>query len=186
MDTAALVERVRRECLASANVFGPSFFEQHLAVVAGYAATLAERLGADPQVVEAAAWLHDIAAVRDAAALPEHARLSAAISRKLLHEAGWPAAAVESAARAIAAHSSPVPLGGGSPEEVCVSNADALAQIARPAYWCYVVFHIRRSGFEEGREWLRRRLQTNWDGLVEPARELIADRYVAAAEQFAL
>ncbi|MBN1347110.1 MAG: hypothetical protein JXQ73_30745 [Phycisphaerae bacterium] len=42
-------------CEGDGNAFGPAFFEQHLAVVAGYAAALADALGADVEIVALAA-----------------------------------------------------------------------------------------------------------------------------------
>jgi uncharacterized protein len=182
MTTAIIQEYVRQECGREANLFGPSFFDQHLAVVALYAGRLAQILGADVEAVELAAYLHDLSAVRDPATLPHHARASAALARRLLSDGGWPPACVDGVARCIESHSSPVRIDGGSPEEVCVSNADAISQIVRPAYWAYVVFGVRRQGFEEGREWLLHRIESNWESLVEPARGLARGGYERARE----
>ncbi len=132
MEIASIRDFVCSQCQQNENIFGSSFFDQHLAVVAEYAGILAKRLGADGEIVELAAYLHDLSAVRDASTLPDHANSSAALARRLLTEHGRPQDLVERVARSIAAHSHPVPIGGGSPEEVCVSNADAIAQIVRP------------------------------------------------------
>jgi uncharacterized protein len=139
---------------------------------------LAEQFGADREIVETAAWLHDIAAVRDAAALPRHAALGAEMAGGLLCGYGYTPAEVERVAACIASHSSPVATGGGTAEEVCVSNADAIAQIVRPAYWLFVVYGVRKLSYEEGRRWLLERVEGNWRALVEPARELARDGYL--------
>ncbi len=80
-------------------------------------------------------------------------------------------------ARCIASHSVPVQVGGGLPEEVCVSNADAMSQIVKPAYWLYYVFRVRQFGFVEGRDWLRQRVESNWAALIPQAREIIENEY---------
>ena len=181
-----IAERVReyvfRECDGSRNAFGPAFFEQHLAVVTEYGKRLAEALGADLEIVELAGWLHDIAAVQDVAALPRHPALSAEVARHLLLGNGYPAERTERVAMCVASHSAPIQIGNGSAEEVCVSNADAMAQIVRPAYWLYFAFHVRQLGFREGKDWLRQRVESNWAALIPPARALIEREYRQVAE----
>jgi hypothetical protein len=180
MSIDAVRECVREECRRS--IFGAAFCDEHLAVVAHYGRCLARRLGADPVAVELAGWLHDLAAVRDPAALPEHARLSAELAPDVLAGHGFDGAVVESVRRAIASHSSPLPMGGGTLEEVCLSQADAIAQIIRPAYWLYFAFTVRQLGFEQGREWVVNLWENRWQRLIEPARELVGGRYLMARE----
>jgi uncharacterized protein len=182
MNIGAMRAYVRAECAREQNVFGSSFYEEHLAVVAEYGTRLAERLGADREIVETAAWLHDIAAVRDRAALPRHAALGAAMAGELLCPHGYTAAEAGRIAACIASHSTPLAIGEGTAEEVCVSNADAIAQIVRPVYWLYMVYGVRRLGFEEGRRWLLERVESNWRGLVEPAKELAREGYERARD----
>jgi uncharacterized protein len=170
-------EYVRGECSSSKNAFEPVFFEQHLSVVTEYAKRLGGVLGADLEIIELAAWLHDLSAVQDITALPKHPGLSAEIARKLLGEKGYPPERIDRVARCIASHSVPVQVGGGLPEEVCVSNADAMSQIVKPSYWLYYVFRVRQFGFVEGRNWLRQRVETNWAALIPQAREIIENEY---------
>lgn len=176
-----LIEKIRKavreECERKGNVFGPAFFEQHLKAVAEYAGKLAERFGADKEIVELAAYLHDISAVRDVATLPEHPVRSAAIAREMLIGLDYPGARAERVAEAIASHASPIPLGSGPVEAVCLSNADAMAQIARPAYFLFFAFTVRKLGFDHGTHWLLDRVEANWKELAEPARELIKREY---------
>jgi uncharacterized protein len=166
---ATIRELVREECGREANVFGPAFFEEHVAVVADAATRLAGELGADAEIVELAAWLHDLAAVRDPATLPEHAARGAALAREILSAHGYPEERASRVAGAIAAHSVP---GGNSPEEICVSNADAVAQIARPAYWLYFAFHVRKLDFHAGRQWLEDLFAGRWKAMAPEARNL--------------
>lgn len=178
MNTALIRELVLAECQASQNVFGPCFFDEHLAVVAHYGSCLAARLEADPEIVELAAYLHDISAIRDVGTLPEHGRLSAQLAREILAGHGYAPEVIEAVARCCASHANPVQMGRGSPEEICLSNADAIAQIVRPVYWSHVVFGVRQLGFENGRQWLLNRIESNWSNLIGPARDLVGDRYM--------
>lgn len=169
----AVKEYVTGECSSSRNAFGSAFFEQHVLVVREYSALLAKALGADAEIVELAAYLHDMGAVSDFAALSRHPAAGAEIAQKVLQEQGYPAERTERVARCVMSHSSPVQMGGGLPEEVCLSNADAMSQITKPSYWLYYAFQVRQFGFAEGREWLRQRVESNWVALIPPARQLI-------------
>jgi uncharacterized protein len=177
MIVEAMKKYVATECDSSKNAFGSAFFDEHVSVVVEYAKQLAGVLGADPEIVELAGWLHDLSAIQDFAALPKHPTLSAEIARNLLREKGYPPERIERVARCIASHSVPVQVGNGPMEEVCVSNADAMSQIVKPAYWSYYVFRVRQFGFVEGREWLRQRVESHWAALIPPARTIIEKQY---------
>lgn len=155
---AAVHDLVRAECARATNRFSPSFFEDHVLPVVDLARELAPRLGARRDVVELAAYLHDLAAIRDLSCVPTHAADGARLAGELLRVRGAPAPLAEAVARCCAAHSSPVPPGQGSAEEVCLSNADLLAQLARPAYWYFYLHRVRGLGQGEALAWWRGRL----------------------------
>jgi hypothetical protein len=71
-------------------------------------------------------------------------------------------------------------VGSAPPEAVCLSNADAAARILRPAYWLYFAFQVRGLNFAEGRQWLRSLFESQWNALIEPAREMAASDYATA------
>jgi len=96
--------------------------------------------------------------------------------------AACPSERTDRVARCIASHSVPVQTGSGLPEEVCVSNADGMSQIVKPAYWLYYVFQVRQFGFAEGRDWLRQRVEGNWAALIPPARAIIEKQYRQVGE----
>ena len=170
---------VHEACQRRENVLGPAFFDLHLVVVAECAASLAAPMGAEIEVVDLAAYLHDLSAVCDFATMLDHARASADLATRLLLGKGCPPSIVSGVARSINSHSEPIPIGGASPEEICISNADAAARILRPAYWMYFVFEIRKYDFEAGRQWLRALIERQWRKLIEPARKLVGERYAA-------
>lgn len=176
-----IVDEIKRfvaeECNSSGNAFGPAFFDEHLSIVVGYARRLAGALRGDLEIVELAGWLHDLAAIQDFAALPQHAALSAEIARRLLEEREYPSERIDRVAKCIASHSSPVQIGGGLIEEVCVSNADAMSQIIKPAYWFYYAYRVRQFGFAEGRDWLLQRIENHRAALIPPAWMTIEKQY---------
>jgi len=173
---------IQEQCRSENNALSPAFFDQHVLPVAGYGLRLARLLGADSGIVEIAAYLHDISAVQDIASIAEHHRLSAEVAGGLLAEWGCPAGSIERVKQCILTHSAPLKIGEGSLEEVCLSNADAMAQIARIPYWLFFAFTVRKLGFCEGEEWLRGRVEKNWNALIEPARGMIEAEYALAGE----
>lgn len=171
---------VRSECLRDSNRFGPAFFDQHLETVVRYGRELAVRLGADPEVVALAGYLHDLSAVRDLASVPTHHLDGARIAHELLRAHGWAPAVADAVCRCIESHSAPVVKGQGTLEEVCVSNADVMSHIARPAYWFFYLYRVRGMQYGDGLSWLRTRVERLWSGLTEDARAIVAIEHSAA------
>ncbi len=176
-----ILDQIRGEvwmaCQQAGNVLTPGFYDAHLALVARYGLELADTLGADREIVELAAWLHDISAVLDFTTLPEHAEASARRAATMLADHGYPDARVAAVADAVRRHTRPLQLAEGTPEEVALSNADAMAQIAAPEYWLYFAFRIRNLGYAEGRAWYEAMMRRNWEAIVPQARAILEPRY---------
>ena len=164
------------------NRFGPAFFQEHIMYVEKYAQRLAQALSADTEVVLAAAYLHDLAAVVDFNCLAQHATLGSRMSLDILAGGHLPKEKIEAVSQCIALHSVPLSTDAGSVEAVCLSNADAMSQIANPTYWLFYIYVIRGFAFEEGRDWYYQRITSHWDSLIKPAQEIIEPEYRRALE----
>lgn len=175
---------MKTRCHAPENKFGTMFFEQHILMVERYAGMLADILKADKDVVLAAVYLHDLAAVSDFSKLVEHPVLGAAMAEPILKESGFPLEKIPAVKRCIETHSVPVAIGQGTLEQVCMSNADAMSQIANPLYWLYYAFNVRQFDYALGRTWYNDRINTNWAKLIEPAREILEPEYTYALQLF--
>jgi HD superfamily phosphodiesterase len=170
------------ECCSINNVFGKAFYEEHIQVVIEYGRRLSEIVGADEEIVTIAAYLHDISVVQDIGSMSRHNILGADIAKELLLQNNYPLDRTELVEQTILTHSTPVKPGQGSMEEVCLSNADAMSQITNPVYWLYFAFEIRKLNFEEGKEWLTQKVESNWKGLTDPAKEMIEKEYLLAKQ----
>ena len=73
---------------------------EHVQAVVRLAVRLAERTGADRDVVEAAAWLHDVAKPRSL----DHGRDGAIAARRILDGTDFPALKIQAVADAISKH----------------------------------------------------------------------------------
>jgi uncharacterized protein len=171
---------VDSECKRESNMLGSAFFNQHILVVVDYGKRLAQQLNANSEVLELSAYLHDLAAIRDIKTLPTHNIISADLVDQILIEYQYPRESIAQIKQCILSHSVPLRMGEGSLEEICLSNADAISQITNLPYWLYFAFNVRKLKFDEGREWLQNRVETNWSKLIEPAQKLVDREYALA------
>ena len=67
MENINIIKRVRKfveeKCRKPSNKFGYEIYEEHFVPMVKNSKILAEKLGADIEVVEIAAWLHDIGSI---------------------------------------------------------------------------------------------------------------------------
>lgn len=178
MITGDICKLIKLECNKTQNVFGSAFFDRHILIVKEYACTLAELLGADRETVEISAYLHDISAVRDISTISRHSDLSAEIAESILIEKSYDPYNIEIIKQVIKSHSKPIKIGEGMLEEVCISNADAVSQIVNPSYWLYFAFSIRKLGYAEGVSWYKNRIEENYNGLIDIAKDMVKDKYI--------
>lgn len=160
-------------CQRPANLFGPSFFSLHIEQVEKFSLQLAVQLGADKEVVQIAALIHDIAAVTDFSTLVQHAGKGAEMAVELLKDYPMSPERKGKVLFCIRTHSKPIATGADIPEAVCISNADAMSQITQSLYWTFYIFGVRRFSFEDGRKWYEQRVSDNWNDLIQPAREIL-------------
>jgi uncharacterized protein len=182
MIESIIEEYVINVCSEPANMFTRSFYADHLLVVLKYSELLADTLKADKEIVRLSSLLHDISAVMDIKTLPAHNINSADMAELLLRQNNYPEERIQMVKQTILKHTSPIKIGEGTPEEICLSNADAISQIVKPAYWMYFVFKIRNLTYEEGKNWLITKIDSNWNSLIEPAKALIEKEYKLVKE----
>jgi hypothetical protein len=98
----------------------------------------------------------------------------------ILREHGLPEDAIAAVSSCIRRHVMPVAQGEGTAEEVCLSNADALAQMANPAYWLHYAQQVRALEFPTGRDWYLSLVKARWPRLHPAVRDLARPHYVRA------
>ncbi len=98
----------------------------HLNRVRNYAVFIAKKEGADTEIVEIAALLHDIAKIKAGKPLDGHAAKGARMAKKILAEMGMDSERIEKVCSCINAHSRREPPMPENLEEKCVYDADGL------------------------------------------------------------
>jgi len=184
--TDSALALIQEKCLSSNNRFGSEFIDQHLLVVQQLALTLAEKFGADQKAVIAAALLHDIAAIENFDCLPDHAELGAERVSELLSPGGelssigFDALRIDRIATCLREHSTPQRHNETIVESVCVSNANAMAQIVRPFYWYNYARDLKMLSHQKALAWYRALVERNWEPLIDAAKNIVKENYEAA------
>jgi len=147
----------------------------HIQPVVKYAKLLARKLNADEEVVEIAAWLHDIS--RIGRIDYEHHVTSAAEAEKILAGMGYPKEKISKVKHCILAHRSSNSIPRETVEAECVASADAMSHIDNVPFLFYIAFEVKKLGIKDGEAWVREKIERSWNKLMPEAKEIIAERY---------
>lgn len=152
---------------------------EHVRSVVTLAVRLAGLVGADKDVVEAAAWLHDVAKEKGA----KHPEEGAKVARKLLPKTDFPAEKVESVAQAITQH---MGLWLDKPlinlEAMVLWDADKLSKIGLTAAFHWTGMYLMDGKMRTTRDLVHRGRMAEWQARTvasmhtEPAKRAAAKR----------
>ncbi len=177
---------VEGACRSRNNRFGYGVWSHHIISVAEYAKIMALELGADVEVVQLAALLHDYAGIKDYSDYGNHHIKGAYEAEKLLLMYGYPKDKVELVKECIMSHRGSLNLEKASIEAVCVSDADALAHIDNVPSLLYLAYNQKGMSIDEGMEWVNSKIQRSYSKLSRYGRQLIADRYEATQRMLSI
>ncbi len=176
----AVYLEVERACAAPSNAFGVGIWTHHLLDVMQFGRELARTTGADPEIVELAALLHDYAGIKDVRLEPEHHLHGATLARNLLGTLGYPEARTEQVAACILTHRASQNLLPETLEARVLASADAAAHIAQIPSLLYLAYFRKGLGVDEGVAWVRAKLERSYQKLMPEAKFLVDARYQMA------
>jgi len=171
---------VQDACAKDSNIFGYTIWTHHIVPVIHNAKQLAKLLGADLEIVELAALLHDYASVKDQNLYKDHHINSAIEAEKILKSFDYPAKKIAAVKHCIETHRGSVENQQRSIEAECVASADAMAHIQNVPALLYSAFIHRGMDIDEGTQWLRKKLERSWKKLIPAAQEIAKEQYEAA------
>ena len=173
-------QTVEQARAADTNIFGYDIWTHHILPVIQNAKQLAPRFDADPEIVEFAALLHDYASIKDKALYADHHIHGPIEAEKLLKRFGYPKEKTEAVKDAIATHRGSVKVEHRSAEGACLANADAMSHIEQVPSLLYLAYIHHSMGIDEGRLWVKAKLQRSWQKLREDVQDILRDTYEAA------
>ena len=152
-------------------------WENHIISVVNYSKRLAKKRGADKEIVEIAAWLHDIKKLRGEKG--GHHIFGAKEAEQILKKIGYPHDKTEQVKECILTHSSDKKYPPKSLEAKIVATADALSIFDNFPGMAYVAYSRKGLPIKGGREWLIKKYKTAWNKLIPKGREIAKQKYEA-------
>ena len=171
-----LVEKASKE---PSNVYGDSIWTHHIVTVVDFACELAERLGADVEVVHLAALLHDYAGISNEEWIADHHTKGAELAGQILRDLGYPSEKIEAVQHCIISHRASQNIPRQTLEAEIVASADALAHFANIPSLLHMVYTKKGMSVDTGAEWVLNKLARSWKKLMPEAQTLIEGRYKA-------
>lgn len=173
------IERIVEDaCKRDSNAFGYGIWSHHIVHVVKYAKQLAEKLGADSEIVEIAALLHDYAGIKDSRLEEEHHVYGAVEAERILTEYDYPADRIQLVKDCILTHRGSVPMQRMTAEAECIASADAITHVLNVPSLLHLAYATHGLGIDEGKEWVLKKLARSMAKLCPEAREMIHHRYL--------
>lgn len=174
---AAIVEKA---CAQESNIFGYNIWTHHIVRVAALGKELCPLFGADPEIVEIAALLHDYASVKSKELYADHDIHGPLEAERILVSFNYPRDKIEQVKECIKAHRANSKNERTTPEAICLANADACAHIEQVPSLLYLAFMQHRMKLDEGTIWVRNKLERTWQKLSPDVQQLWRSRYLEA------
>lgn len=171
-----LQKEVYHRCKQPTNKFGMGCY-YHIESVAKNAELLAEKYGADKEVVIIAAWLHDIASITDYSMYEEHHIYGATIAKEILNGLDYAEEKTELVQKCILNHRGSVNLEKNSKEELCVADADAISHFDSVPSLLYLAYVERKMSIEEGISFVKAKLDRSYNKLSGESKDFYKEKY---------
>lgn len=177
-----IIEEIRRfveeECKKPSNIYGYEPYSEHFVQVHDYAKKLAEESGADVEIVEIAAWLHDIGSIIEGR--ENHHISGAEIAEKKLIELNYPAEKIERVRHCIFSHRGSQNIERKSKEAEILAEADAMTHFDIVPDMFHIAFVKEGLSRKEGIESVRQKIINSYNKLSARAKLIVQPKYNAA------
>lgn len=176
-----IVENIKEELIKRCNTYNKKynydFWNDHIKYVVKNAVELAQKYGADVEIVELGALLHDISMPSEFGPREEHNVYGVKIAEELLTKLNYPEDRKERVKECVLRHRSSKELSRNTIEEQCVADADVIAHFDRIPSLFHLVYNEMNLSVEEGENYLKKKLERDYNKLSDKTREIIKDRY---------
>ena len=152
-------------------------WKSHIESVVKHSKELAKKLGADEEVCEISAWLHDIKKLKGEK--ENHHIHGSEEAEKILKELNFNEDKIKQIKHCILTHSSDKTYPPKSKEAKILASADALSHFDDFLTFTYHVYKIRNMSLSGGRNKLINKYNTAWNKLMPEAKEMVREKYKA-------
>jgi uncharacterized protein len=177
-----IVEQIRKfveeECKKPTSKYGYEPYEFHFIPVYNYATELAKRLGADIEVVQIAALLHDIGSIIEGR--ENHHITGAKIAEQKLKELKYDKNKIELVKKCILNHRGSVKANKESKEEQIIADADSMSSFDNLPGIFKAAFVYENKNQGEAKKSVKTKLANCYEKLSPEAQKIIKPKYDAA------
>lgn len=169
---------VEEESLKPSSKYGYEPFLHHFIPTVKYAVELANQLGANREVVEISAWLHDIGSIMQGR--EDHHLTGASIAEEKLKELNYSLEKIELVKKCILNHRGSQNNNPSTLEEKIVADADALSNFDNISGIFKAAFIYEKLNQLEAKEAVIRKLKNKWNQLnFKNSKDIIRPKYEA-------
>lgn len=151
------------------------FWQEHISLVIKNSLELADKFGADREIVELGSLLHDISLVSNIGSKIDHHEQGAKIAVELLKQYGYPEDKIERVRKCVLNHRSS--LNSTSIEETCVADGDILAHFDNLSMIFQVAFVLNKLNLNEAKKFISKSLEKDFNDLSPKTKEATQARY---------
>ena len=174
-------EKIKQELLLRCEQFreksGYDFWNEHIKYVVENAIKLAQNYGADVEIVELGALLHDIAMPSEYGERDLHHIYGAEIAEQLLTELNFPKERIERVKNCVLNHRGSTDRARNTLEEQCVADADVIAHFDCIPSLFSLVYKEKRLSISDGKEYVRKKLERDYNKLSDRTKDILKERY---------
>lgn len=171
-------EFVKQECFDENSKYGADVFESHFVPMVSYAKRLATIVDADSEIVEIAAWLHDIGSIMHGR--KDHHLTGATIADNKLSELGYPRERIEHIKDCIRHHRGSQSYTLNTIEEKVVADADTVSNYDNIAGLFEKAFIYKHLSREQAQKAIRDKIIRKWNKLqLEESRNMVREHHKA-------
>lgn len=178
-----LEKEVYSRCKQATNKFGMSGYN-HIVSVVKNTKLLAGLLGADSEIVQIAAWLHDIASVTDISLHSEHHIYGAQIAHDLLTSLKYDEEKIKLVQKCIINHRGSVNCERECAEERCLADADAISHFDNIPGLFYLAYVTKNLEIDQGAEFVKNKLKRSYNKLSFKSKEFYKEKIGIVLEIF--
>lgn len=151
-------------------------WKYHLFPVINNACMLADKFGADRDIVEVAAIFHDYADLLDFANRDNHHTMGAELAEVFLRQDGFDDEFIERVKQCIVNHRGSVPKNKLTIEEICVADADAMSHLDSVVELiCWRAY--LGEDIETCNNFVKQKIRKSFAKMSDKTKELVKDKY---------
>lgn len=170
---------VQEECQKNKR-YGSHTWKHHILKVVKYSKLLAKKLGADEELAELAALLHDLGSIKYGE--ESHEITGQRETEKILKKLNYPQNTIDRVKECIASHRASKDVVPKTVEAKIVANADAMAHFDTVSILLRLGLDKYDHNEEKAAKWVLRKLERDWTKklTIPQAKEMVVEKYRAA------